>query len=585
MRTLKSSMCLTALALFCVGLLPVTPSRADILSGGFNPAVHDPSRMIYDPVGNRWLIFYTGVGVPYAISTDQVTWTHASTNRVFPSSGVGADSANYWAADMWPTPIHGQYYLFYSLSSFGSQNSFIKVASTASLTNPIWVKLGNAIASVTGNPYNTIDPCPFYDAVQDRLWITFGSFWTGIYIVELNPLDPTQQLSSPVFLAGGRPGPNAIEGSFVFQHGGYFYLNASVDTCCQGSGSTYKQIIGRSVNITGPYLDRDGVDLRKYGGTIFTAGADSEIGPGQFGLYSLNGTDRFTYHLYSNTNGGGSVLGGRAIDWDASGWPLAVYPTTIPGGVYKIQRQGTSLYLHARNESTDPTIEGHIEQDVLAGRPSQNWLFFPHTSAGGDTYLSNIQNGGTKLWFTIASTLGDSRAVVTAGTDFVRQDYAHDLSNNEDQKWRVIVNSDGSYSLQSYRSGLTVGLPGTSTTPLVAVVERPWIFSNQTLMRFTLAPVLYDVSSQLTFKTTGFVYNRATQTYIGSVIITNSSAQPVAGTVQMVITNLTAGVNVNNATGITGGNSYLTVPGVAGMKRGRVCNSEPPTQESKQRKY
>ena len=42
-------------------------------------SAHDPSRMVYDPVGNRWLIFYTGNGVPFAVSTDQKTWTHALT--------------------------------------------------------------------------------------------------------------------------------------------------------------------------------------------------------------------------------------------------------------------------------------------------------------------------------------------------------------------------------------------------------------------------------------------------------------------------------------------------------------------------
>ena len=143
---------------------------------------------------------------------------------------------------------------------------------------PLGTLLGNVVTSVVGSPYNTIDPGPFYDAEADRLWMTFGSFWKGIYIVELDPLNPTVQLSAPTFLAGGRPGNNAIEASYVFRHGDYFYLNASVDKCCAGSSSTYKQIIGRSHSITGPYLDRDGVDLREGGGTVFLAGGGAEVG-------------------------------------------------------------------------------------------------------------------------------------------------------------------------------------------------------------------------------------------------------------------------------------------------------------------
>jgi arabinan endo-1,5-alpha-L-arabinosidase len=565
-------------ALFiCAALFFSTPGWADILSGTFSPAVHDPSRMVYDSAGNRWLIFYTGNGIPYAISTDQVNWTHVTTNRVFPNSGTGSDNTNYWAPDMWPTPIHGNYYLFYSLSSFGSQVSSIKVLSTPSLSNTTttWTKLGNAIASTTGDPYNTIDPCPFYDPVQDRLWLTFGSFWKGIYIVELDPSDPTHQVSTPIFLAGGRPGPNAIEGSFVFQHDGYFYLNASVDTCCQGSASTYKQIIGRSTGIMGPYLDRDGVDLRTYGGTIFTAGADSEIGPGQFGLYSFNGVDRFTYHLYSNTAGGASVLGGRAIEWDDSGWPLAVFPATIPQGIYMIRRQGTDLYLHVRNESADPTAEGHVEQDVLGSRPSQNWLFFPQTSPGGGTYY-NIQNLGTGLWLTIANNPGDNRAVVSGtGTDFVREDYPHDLATNDSQKWRVVLNADGSYGLQSYRSGLTVGLPTTSTAPLVAVNQKPWVFSNQTLMRFNLNYVadLY-ANSLITVARGGFVYNFATGRFNQTITLTNTTQAAIPGPISLVLDSLSSNASLYNVSGVTAVQAPLGSPyaNSAGLGAGQSIN-------------
>ena len=232
------------------------PLHADILNNSIS--VHDPSRMVYSPENGRWYIFYTGNGTPIMSSPDQVTWSRTNSDRVWPST---VDNFNYWAPDMWDTPIHGKYYLFYSESSFGSQNSFIRVASTTSLANPVWTKDGVAVQSVQGQGrplrFNAIDPCPWYDSAADRLWLTFGSFWDGIFIVELDPLNPTVQLSTPLLIAGGRPGPNAIEGSFLFKRGAWFYVVNSVDTCCQGSGSTYKMVLGRSADITGPYYDRE----------------------------------------------------------------------------------------------------------------------------------------------------------------------------------------------------------------------------------------------------------------------------------------------------------------------------------------
>ena len=380
------------LLLFWAGHLLVPTTLADTLNPSIQ--VHDPSRMVFSPEDGRWYIFFTGNGTPFMWSEDKVNWNRqggfSSTDRVWPAA---VDNFNYWAPDMWDTPIHGKYYLFYSQSSFGSQTSWIHVASTTSIAKPAaWVYEGFAINSVPSGPprrYNAIDPCPYYDEANDRLWLVFGSFWDGIFIKELNPHDPTEQIEPdvpPIFLAGGRrpDPPNSIEGGYVFKRGDWYYLVVSVDTCCSGGNSTYKQIVGRSTAITGPYLDRDGVDLRTYGGTIFTAGGGPEIGPGQFALYDLNGVDRFTYHFYTGL-GGQARLGGRAIDWDDGGWPLAVFAGPALEGMYRIQRQSTPLYLHARDESTDPSVEGRVEQDALGTRKSQNWFFFPTTSPGGDT--------------------------------------------------------------------------------------------------------------------------------------------------------------------------------------------------------
>ena len=199
-------------------------------------SVHDPSKIVYDPDSNRYLVFWTGVGIPFATSPDKINWSRTNADVVFP---VGhPQRADYWAPDMWDSRIHGKYLRFYSRSSFGSQTSSIRVVSAPSLTAPTWQLEGDVVTSNTGDPFNAIDPGVYYDETADRLWLSFGSFWTGIYIVEIDPRNPTQQLSGFTHLAGGRfngshpnnptgqAGQNAIEGPFIFKRNDWYYLKA-----------------------------------------------------------------------------------------------------------------------------------------------------------------------------------------------------------------------------------------------------------------------------------------------------------------------------------------------------------------------
>src|SRR5215831_18273517 len=169
--------------------------------------------------------------------------------------------------------MNGQYYLYYSVSTFGSQISAIGLATNPTLdpTDPAyqWTDQGPVLESTTGSPYNSIDESITFDT-SGNLWMSFGSFWNGIYLVRLDPL--TGLLNSPSMLthlainsAAGDP----IEASYLYAHGGYYYLFANWGTCCAGINSTYNIRMGRSTNITGPYLDRNGVNMVLGGGSMF----------------------------------------------------------------------------------------------------------------------------------------------------------------------------------------------------------------------------------------------------------------------------------------------------------------------------
>jgi hypothetical protein len=117
-----------------------------------------------------------------------------------------------------------------------------------------------------------------------------------------------------------------IEASYIFYHAGFYYLFWNSGGCCNGVKSSYTIHIARSAKITGPYVNKAGHS----GGDVFLASyTDSvvgdEHGPGQIGMLSEGGVDRFTYHYYNAK--GRPVLGEGTLKYDSDGWPV---PATEP---------------------------------------------------------------------------------------------------------------------------------------------------------------------------------------------------------------------------------------------------------------
>jgi len=117
-------------------------------------------------------------------------------------------------------------------------------------------------------------------------------------------------------------GGNAIEAPFVFKKGKYFYLFASIDYCCKGINSTYKMIVGRSIEIPGPYIDKNGNSMNSGGGTILLQGNEDWYGVGHNAVYNFNGTDYLIFHGYDALDEGKSKLIIKKLNWDNNGWPV-----------------------------------------------------------------------------------------------------------------------------------------------------------------------------------------------------------------------------------------------------------------------
>jgi beta-glucanase (GH16 family) len=293
--------------------------------------IHDPSTIIRD--GDRFYVFGTGLGIRTKSSTDLTFWTNGPS--VFGSRPEWAVKTipnfgnDLWAPDV--IRLHGKFFLYYSASVWNKQTSGIALATNPTLnptaTNYFWTTIGPVIVSSTNSPFNTIDPCAFLDS-DGKLWLAFGSYWQGIFLTELNPQTGLRiSTNSPLYHLAWN---HSIEAACLTRHDDHYYLFVNWGQCCQGTNSTYEVRVGRSKQITGPYLDREGKKLAEGGGSPFLQSNGRYIGPGHIGIVNdgaTNGPTKFSYHYYDTDARGRSRLAMGEIDW-TDGWPVAVNEVT-----------------------------------------------------------------------------------------------------------------------------------------------------------------------------------------------------------------------------------------------------------------
>ncbi len=243
-----------------------------------------------------------------------------------------------WAPDI---SFHkGQYYLYYSVSAFGKNTSCIGVATNktfdASSSDFKWTDHGKVIQSIPGRDlWNAIDPNLAFDDEQ-KPWLTFGSFWSGMKLVKLDAsltkiAEPQEwytiskrarDFKTDDYSAGEGP----VEAPFIFKKNGYYYLFVSFDYCCRGLKSNYKVVVGRSTKIQGPYLDKDGVRMDQGGGSLVIEGNKDWPGVGHNSAYTFDGTDYMVFHAYDAKDEGKPKLKISKIEWDGNGWPVCKLP-------------------------------------------------------------------------------------------------------------------------------------------------------------------------------------------------------------------------------------------------------------------
>jgi arabinan endo-1,5-alpha-L-arabinosidase len=173
-----------------------------------------------------------------------------------------------------------------------------------------------------GDGYNAIDPAVFHDN-DGSLWLSFGSFWSGTKLIQLDPqtgkrIAPDSKLYSTAY-------NESIEASYLCRHEDYYYLFVNWGTCCRGTNSTYNIRIGRSKTVTGPYLDKAGVEMLHKGGSVFLGTTNGPlIGPGHSGTLNAEGKTWFTSDFEGDIRmNGRATLAIMPLRWNADGWPEA----------------------------------------------------------------------------------------------------------------------------------------------------------------------------------------------------------------------------------------------------------------------
>lgn len=290
-------------------------------------------RQVHDPViaeeNGQYYLYATGTGIPIRCSDDLRNWKLCG--LVFLRLPAWAREYVPGATSIWAPDIsffNGKYHLYYSVSTFGSNVSAIGLATntTLDMDSPDyeWVDEGVVIASQAEDDWNAIDPNIVIDA-DNNVWLAFGSFWSGIKMRRIDP--STGKLSAEdetLYALARRPEhPHAVEAPFIIHKDGYYYLFVSFDQCCRGAESTYNIRVGRSPDVTGPYVDRDGTPMLEGGGTLVVPRTERWPGSGHNAIFSGDEGHMLVYHAYDAEFGGTPTLRIEQLDWDEEGWPVA----------------------------------------------------------------------------------------------------------------------------------------------------------------------------------------------------------------------------------------------------------------------
>ncbi len=446
-----------AILLGATALMSVLISQRTFAQIG-TPYIHDPSTIM--ECEGKYYTFGTGGGG--LISEDGWTWNGGAER---PGGGAAPDAVK----------IGDRYLIAYSATGGGLGGGHAGRVLTMwnktldpkspdfKFTEPIEVA-----HSLDDEDCDAIDAGLLLDPTDGRLWLSYGTYFGFIRIVELDPKTGKR-------VEGNKEINVAIdcEATTLMYRDGWYYLLGTHGTCCDGPNSTYNIVVGRSRSVTGPYIDNVGRDMLEGGGKLVIAAGERKTGPGHFGRFVVaDGVEKMSYHYEADFDQGGrSVLAIRPLLWK-NGWPVA--GETFKEGTYEIEseRRGYALELAVdfvrmqgsvhrfweKDAQPMTPLKSQTLEDVIGTwpkgdinvrigdymfRPHQKWTITAVPEAGG--YL-----GGPYYKIVIEGTNRALAATADAEVVAVPQ-----FTGAPEQLWRIDQLTDGTYRIMPKK------VPGT----------------------------------------------------------------------------------------------------------------------------
>ncbi|OWZ12962.1 hypothetical protein PHMEG_00013796 [Phytophthora megakarya] len=231
-----------------------------------------------------------------------------------------------WAPDV--QKVGDMYYLYYSVSSFGSQTSAIGLTRSKTMEAGSWTDLGSVgVASDSTKKYNAIDPNLFQ--VGNQYFLNFGSYWQDIYQVKMSST-PTKTGGAAAYQMAFTSNYEVVEAAYMFSYNGYYYLFFSKGSCCgydntrPAQDKEYRILVCRSKHATSGFVDKSGNDCKNNGGTVVLESHGYVYGPGGQGVYNDSKYGPVVYYHYVDTRigyaDGDKKFGWNQLDF-SSGWP------------------------------------------------------------------------------------------------------------------------------------------------------------------------------------------------------------------------------------------------------------------------
>ena len=333
-------------------------------------------------------------GIQIRKSSDLIQWKFAG--RVFDEVPLEAaewtmGGSTFWAPEV--VKMNNRFYLYYSVSQVGSRNSYIGVAVSDSPEGP-WKDLGAAVTSKEGDGHtgNAIDSS-VVQAEDGSYWMSYGSYFGGIFLVELNPetglLKHPGEEGKKIAQRKNMDYPIEAPSMFYNRKTDMYYLMTSYGWL----EDTYNVRVARSENIEGPYVDVNGRNVidpseeswntgTKIVGSYSFENDSGWLGTGHSAFLQDGEQDYILHNARAGEDKYWSHLHVRKVFWTKDGWPVASPERYAGEGELKAAQKdiaGTWEYIrHERFDdapvsSADITLEkdGSLQSDTTSGR----WSF------------------------------------------------------------------------------------------------------------------------------------------------------------------------------------------------------------------